>query len=197
MIDWDGYRAEYNSMSWEDQRAFYDRVWDLHPVQIHYDAEACARFLDATRPVTVMEIGGWRGELAGEMLMRFDWIASWHNREVCAGAVANQATADPRYHANVPTIWPWQTPLRAEAFVASHTIEHMNETQLNALLAATTARAMFLASPLTEDGQDWAGYDGSHVLTLGWRDVIALAAKHGYVHMAELDAPEIRCFSRP
>lgn len=196
MIDWDAYRAAYDLMSWDDQRAFYDRVWDQHPVQLHYDAEACARFLEATRPATVMEIGGWRGELAGEMLARYDWIGSWHNREVCAGAATNPATDDPRYRANVPTTWPWHVPLRAEAFVASHTIEHMNARQLDELFRATSARAMFLASPLTDDGQDWAGYGGSHVLTIGWRDVIALAATHGFVHDRSLDASEVRCFRR-
>jgi hypothetical protein len=194
-IDWDAYRAAYDGMTYGEQVAFYSRVWDLHPDQHHYDPAACAAFLEAVKADRVIEIGGWRGHLAAEMLTQFPKIKRWHNIELCRGAVQATVCEDPRYTAQVPGNWAW-TMIHEPGgvLVAAHVIEHMTAAQVALLLGALHPRAAFVQSPLTEDGQDWAGYGGSHVLRAGWRDVIALFAAYGLAHDPTLDAPDVRCF---
>ena len=194
-IDWDAYRAAYDGMTYGEQVAFYDRVWDLHPDQHHYDAEACFAFLTVAQADRVIEIGGWRGHLAAEMLPRLPAIRRWHNVELCRGAVAATVCDDRRYTAQVPTRWAWEmTHEPGGVLVAAHVIEHMTLAQVGALVGALRPRAAFVQSPLTDTGQDWAGYGGSHVLRAGWSEVIALFAAHGLTHDPTLDAADVRCF---
>ena len=58
--------------------------------------------------------------------------------------------------------------------MAAHVIEHMALPQVGALLSALLPSAAFIQSPLTEEGQDWTGYIGSHVLRAGWREIVAV-----------------------
>lgn len=195
MIDWDAYRAAYDGMTYGEQVAFYDRVWDLHPNQHHYDPEACATFLTSVKATRVIEIGGWRGELAAEMLARFPAIRRWHNVELCRGAIQSTVCQDPRYTCQVPGNWAWTMIHEPGAvLVAAHVIEHMALPQVGALLSALLPSAAFIQSPLMEEGQDWTGYTGSHVLRAGWREIVAVCGTHGLTRDPTLDAPDVRCF---
>jgi len=195
VIDWDAYRAAYDGMTYGEQVAFYDRVWELHPEQHHYDAEACAAFLEDVAARNIVEIGGWRGELATEMLARFPKIRRWHNIELCRGAVMATVCDDPPYTTQVPGNWAWTMIYEpGQVLVAAHVIEHMTLAQVELLLTAIRPRAAFIQSPLTEEGEDWAGYTGSHVLRAGWREIVALCGTCGLTHDPTLDAKDVRCF---
>ncbi len=200
MIDWDLYRLTYDMLSYEDQLKFYDEVWKQHPVQKHYDSATCKRFLEKVNPKAVVEIGGWRGELAAEMLPLFPDIMVWRNYEICKGAANDTVCLDSRYDAEVPLTWVWSMSLnqrraiRGNTLVASHVLEHMNAEQVEALLKAIHPNAAFIAAPLTESGQDWNGYEGSHVLTWGWKDIINLFETQGLIHDSSFDTSEVRCF---
>lgn len=195
MIDWDAYRSGYDSMSYADQVAFYDKVWRLHPEQRHYSPDACSKFLSVVEPDRVLEVGGWRGELAAEMLPLFPKIMHWHNIEICRGAVENSVCSDPHYSTQVPSEWMWELPHEpGGVLVAAHVIEHMTKEQVLSLLWSTRPRAAFVQSPLTEKGQDWAGYNGSHVLKSGWEEVIDFFGWYGLKHDPSMDAPDVRCF---
>ena len=194
-IDWDAYRRDYDKLTPEDQERFYDRVWELYPDQKHFDAKACLRFfahLGLEKHVHVVEVGGWRGELAAEVLAALPAIYTWSNVEVCRGAREASVCGDRRYQALPPNIVP-----TGDVLVSSHAIEHMMLRELNAYLKVIRPRAVFLAAPLLEDGQDWRGYMGSHVLREGWRDVVALLERKGLERVPELDGPDVRCAARP
>jgi hypothetical protein len=191
-IDWDAYRRDYDRMSAADQEAFYDRVWQDYPHQKFFNASACASYLASFTPTTVVEIGGWRGELAAEMLTRFPSIKHWTNVEVCRGAREASACTDPRYEYVPPTaLLPF-----ADAVVSSHAIEHMLIRELVIYLEEVRPRSVFLQAPLTEEGQAWDGYQGSHVMREGWREVRSELARLGLRHVPHFDAHEVRCFSR-
>lgn len=200
MIDWDAYRAVYDRMGWNDQVAFYDRVWELHPDQRHFDAEACAAFLTVTRPASVLEIGGWRGELANLMLARFPNVTEWRNVEVCRGAAFHPVGTDPRYSAVVPDDWAWKTPeitaRHWDALVMSHTVEHMRLDQFRDLIDALDVGSVFLQAPLEDRKTNWTGYHGSHVLAAGWNDLARLLKERGFTRNQSLDAADVRCFAR-
>lgn len=200
-VDFDAWRVSYDAMTYDDHVRFYDAVWDAYPVQQHYDTGRATAFLARVDPRRVLELGGWRGELAAAILPEFPDIVRWRNVEVCRGAAENAACTDPRYEAIVPDAWLWERPDLvgfADTFVASHVIEHMRGDQLRALFAVVlpSVDAVFLASPLDEEGQGWAGYHGSHILELGWRDVAALLANAGFARYDDIASPEVRAYRR-
>ena len=207
MINFDVWRAEYDLMTYEDQLAFYDLVWAKHPVQKHYDPGAVAKFFSAhlayTEPASVLEIGGWRGELAAEMLglwpLNAD-IREWTNLEICRGAVENSIPLDVRYHPVVPGgfLWDYDQGMFApyNVLVASHVIEHMRARELWSFLSRQKALWVYLASPLDEEDRDWTGYNGSHILEIGWRKITSMMGELGYRHRPHHDTREVRVFWR-
>lgn len=187
MVDFDDWRARYDSMSWADHVAFYDReVWANHQDQRHYDSGSAARFLAEVQPERVLELGGWRGELADEMLRAFPWIASWTNLEVCRGAAEHPVARDGRYQARVPGDWPWRDRLAADALVLSHTIEHMTSAQVADLIGAASVTSIYIAAPLNDQPTDWSGYWGSHILDIGWDQLSVLIEASGFRSIPEL-----------
>jgi hypothetical protein len=190
IIDWDEWRRNYDSMTYEQQQSFYSSVWQNHPIQQHYNADAAKAFFDLIdlieEDLTIVEIGGWRGELAEAVLP--DVRGFWLNIEICREAAEQRIPTSPRYKAYSPPDWPWDDPTsiftlqRADVLVASHVIEHLSVPHLELLLDTSRARWMFLASPLPAIGPvDWTGYNGSHILPLGWDGVEALAGTHGWL----------------
>ena len=189
MIDWDEWRSRYSSMTYAEQQAFYSEVWKHHPSQLHFDAGAALAFMRALpvmpRPMRVVEIGGWRGELAEALIPYLPASWSWLNLEICREAAAASVCQQPAFRAVSPESWPWEdlpTLAGADILVASHVIEHMSVEHLEALVdSLATARWMFLASPLPQSGTpDWAGYNGSHVLPLSLDGVTDLLADRGW-----------------
>lgn len=179
-IDWDAWRAEHAEMSFHDQQLFYQRVAREHPEQQHFDlAEAAATFdLINTPGATVVELGGWNGALASRLLSKFP-ISSWTNYDIVG---VPQVCDHPRYQLVVLDDYFWKLPARpADAFVATHTIEHLTGEELEMLLDALLVDFIYLESPLGSEGQSWAGYPGSHILELGWREVRQLISDMGYV----------------
>lgn len=201
MIDWDAYRSDYGRMSYAEHLSFYDRVWAAYPVQIHFDLATAIRFFERTKPQRVLELGGWRGELAGEILSRFPSIERWENLEICRGAAQNTVVTDGRYSARTPTTWAWIDPSidfhAFDTFVGSHVIEHMDWEQVTHLFDRLRSfRALFLASPLRDDPFDWKGYVGSHVLRMGWSGITHRLATQGWSEIPCLTTVEVRAFER-
>ncbi len=188
-------------MTHADQLVFHSRIWVEHPVQQHYDARAAGRFLDAVRPKRIIEIGGWRGELAAEMLAGRSWIESWHNVELCTEAVAASVCSDPRYTVAVGETFAWDTPQPvSDALLLSHCAEHMRWRELLALFDSVIppVSAVYLAAPLPLDGTvpTWDRYVGTHILEVGWDAIAADLAQRGLVCVPP-GTKEVRCFAKP
>lgn len=196
--DFDTWRHSYDSMSYEDHRKAYSELWDLYPVQQHFDAAACSEFLDRARPVNVLEVGGWNGELASLVLPTHPSIEGWLNAEICDEAVDATVCFDHRYHAVVPDkfIWEIVAPTDYDTLVMSHSAEHMRWDQLRALFAAVKPSAVYLAMPLPEDGDnpDWKGYDGTHILEVGWNTINEVLGDAGLRRCLPRTS-EVRCWA--
>ena len=64
-------------------------------------------------------------------------------------------------------------------FIATHFIEHLSDQHLTELLQwADGIRAIYFESPISEHGQEWDGYEGTHKLTYGWQKVRELLANY-------------------
>lgn len=185
VIDWNAWRRMYDTMSWADQVAFYKRVAARHPDQRFFTADEVRRTLtDIGHPIRVLEIGGWKGELASEVY--FDGILEWLNIEVLVDA-ASYGPGGGWYRATVPSDYIWNTgvPRGYDVLVMSHTIEHMRAAQLDKVINQFDGEWAYFEAPL---GPDWHDYAGSHILELDWDGVDQLMHKHGFIKVREAAA---------
>ena len=195
-VNWDDWRAAYDTMSFDDQQDFYDRVFDVARVQRQHDPKKLGALLDyIAEPVSVVELGGWDGELAATMLAGGQ-IVKWRNYEISRKAVEASVCDDARYEAIALTDFYWNDQHYADVFVASHVLEHLRQIDVAATLDATKARWVFIAAPLAETSREWGGYHGSHILEIGWRGLMDMLWDRGYDHLDGLSNAGIRCFEK-
>lgn len=194
-LDWDGWRATYDTWGLEQQQAFYDRVFVNCRAQARFDALTFHRFLDyIDRDVAVVELGGWDGEFAATMLHSHPEIVWWENHEISRAAVEGSVCHDSRFRPVALDGWYWDSRHVADVFVASHVLEHLKWRDVVQVLDATTVRYAYLQVPLAEQPTCWNGYRGSHILEAGWADLTDELAGRGFVLLHGLSKPGARCF---
>jgi hypothetical protein len=182
--DWDAWRNAYPDLTYAEQQAFHTGIYEQYPVQRHYDPDLVATAIKDTMPHTVVELGGWDGELAKQMLDRYPFIEWWINVEICKEASKAGEGRHPRYTAADLNDWYWEYgPWEADLFIASHTIEHLSYPHLRQVIEATDAQALFLDAPLEDHALNWRGFTGTHILPVGWTQITKLLNTHGY-HLA-------------
>jgi hypothetical protein len=212
VADFDAWRERYDDMTYQEMADFYDAVEIDHPLQKAFNANAFDRFLDHASevlchpylgPMRVLEIGGWKGELAREMLEGHGVIIDWCNIEICWRAI-EKSVVTSKYTAMKPVDFPWNVQLpNADVFVASHFIEHIREWQLKALLGSLSIsrslRYTGIQAPIPESGEnvDWTGYHGTHILEIGWEQVSTILLWFGFVEIPFLRVDDFRAFERP
>jgi hypothetical protein len=182
MTDWDGWRAGHGSLSFSANQRFASEFYQICQDQNFHTLAQVEGFMDYFEPKTVVEIGGWRGELASSLLNdeTLD-IQSWTNYEICLEAVRDSVCTDSRYHPVGLTENLWDGHIiEADAFVAAHVIEHLTPEELEKLVSLLDVECVYFEAPLLEPGQTWDGYDGSHILTFSWDDVHALMDRYGF-----------------
>lgn len=184
-MTFDEYRERYDSLTDDEHRAAY-REWEAqYPEQVHCSHDALKRFIaEHCNILSVVEMGGWDGGAARAMLDVFVHLSAWYNIEVCAEAAARPASDSDRYHAIVPAQFRWWRPMRVvtepHLFVAANVIEHLSTEDASDLIDTLRPHAWFIEAPIAEEGQDWAGYNGSHVLRAGWRTLEQWLREAGY-----------------
>ncbi len=197
MHEWfDSWREAYDSMSFEDHVAIYDEMYRVFPEQEHHDTSAVVDLVRGTGVRTVVELGGWTGTLAAQVLSEDTLtVTRWTNFDICGKAIRNPDTSDHRYVPIALTDWAWKGSLpTGDLFVATHMIEHLSNSHFFGLLKAIRVAEypiVHLESPLTDDGQDWNGYFGSHKLLFGWEEVCNLMNIQDYKLVGERDS----CFT--
>lgn len=176
-IDWDGWRRDYETMTFADQVAFYEQVARLHPTQEHWDDGLVRMFLETNRAKSVDEIGGWDGKLAREILSKYHRQLTWTNYDLVDVGQPDV----PGYLFRLLESWPWEAKFEGEALILSHVVEHLSAEHLELLAASVDHRWIYQDSPLPETTPRWSGYTGSHILTLSAGEVDALWSRAGYV----------------
>lgn len=167
----DDYRTRYRAgMPYQAHREFYDLLASEYPDQNYWDGEQVAAFLDWSMPAWVCELGGWDGQLAAAMLQHRESIVAWVNYEL---ADVPQHCNDSAYHFNVGDGWLWGDgpySIPCDAFVASHSLEHLTEQHLTELIAALDCDYAYVDVPLDGEGSNWNGTTTTHVLELSLHD---------------------------
>lgn len=186
-IDFDAWRNNYDRLTYAEHVEFYRQVAEVYPDQQHYNESAIREFL-AGSSGPVLELGGWKGELAASVLPDFPGIPEWLNVEIAPQTI-DTVCHDPRYLVVVPEafIWDWDfdlTPYRT--FIASHVIEHMKRADVARLLSRLNAiERMYVDAPLPRKPSLWGGGESSHIIELGWDKLGALIMSYGFSKVGE------------
>lgn len=179
--DFDLWRKNYDKLTYKQQLKFYNQVAIDHPLQRGFDEQQFEDFLAPLGEINVIEMGGWKGELAKYMLERLPKIRHWLNYEISEQAIIENICPYSPYEALIPSDFIWNIELpKADVFVSSHTIEHIRASELDKLFSRLPVKYIALQAPLADDGTDWSGYYGSHILEIGWDGVIAMLDRGGY-----------------
>jgi len=197
-INWNAWRGSYDEMTFADQALFYDRVFEEFPEQARFSTRVFDRFLSfiAAERLDVVELGGWDGGFAAEILPAHPEIAHWVNHEISAAAVEASVCSDPRFQGRALSDWYWQRDYAYHLFVASHVLEHLKFADVLRVFDATHAYWLYLQAPLGEEAMNWHGYHGSHILEVGWREIGEALNERGYELIAGISEPTARCFAR-
>ena len=175
--DHDAWRHQYDTLSFTDHKAIYQEIRQLYPNQRSFTVRQAYQFFDKSRPATVVELGGWDGFLAACVLGQHPEIEGWINWDLID---VPQSCIDPRYTPLVLEEPFWNQRHHADAFVATHTIEHIKAFELIALIGVLDVNVCLIEAPIDDGPTDWTGHPSTHVLEVGWGVVDEVFATAGY-----------------
>lgn len=121
---WNDRRAKTASMSYAEQQAFYDWVVGAYPEQAHFQRDLAVKELMRVAPEEVLEIGGWRGDLAALILSSpaGATVRRWTNVDISPRLATVQKCKDPRYRLVIPKGFIWEVGIEDvfDTVVATH-----------------------------------------------------------------------------
>jgi acetyltransferase-like isoleucine patch superfamily enzyme/glycosyltransferase involved in cell wall biosynthesis len=179
----DEWRACRDDMVYEDHVAYYNALYAQYPEQHYCQMDEARRFVRQLPAGTkVLELGGWKGEVAASVLDECPAIERWHNFELSAKAV-RAGLEHPRYTADVADTFVWDLESIPDSTVlfASYVFEHMRGKEIDHLLSRlSSVQQVYVESSLPQSGSgiSWNGTQTTNVLEIGWREVEALFHKH-------------------
>lgn len=192
------WRALYSDLSDQEQMEFYDDLEKTYPDQKSFTKEFydAVFFKHAGEFKRVVEVGGWKGELASYCFDSYK-IESWVNIELCRSAIAKTVPVNGNYViANFNKFKWWNySDFSGDVFIASHFIEHISNNDFRSLIEWIAPRFDYVLfeAPLNAGENNWENYLGTHILKFGWNDINKIMAQAGFNY---LEPEEIKkdCF---
>jgi hypothetical protein len=189
-VDFDAWRRDYDRLSYAEHVEFYRHVAEVYPEQQHYNEPAVREFLVGVSG-KVLEIGGWKGELAAAVLPDHPNITAWLNIEIAPQAITQNVCTDPRYSVEVLDSFIWDSPMDLTPYrtlVASHVIEHMKRADVVKLLSRTRhVEHLYVDAPLPPKPSAWDKGESSHIIEVGWIGLANLFTSYGFRQVGEMD----------
>lgn len=172
MNEFDKWRLRYNSMSYQDQVSYHNDLAARYPEQNHYNYANVKEALQLMEGGVVLEFGTWKGDLAKQALQDF-LITTWYGVEICETAISQ--TKCPQVKYIKPDRFDWFSQPReieADIIIATHFIEHLSNEHFKQLAKhCVGVKLIHFEAPLTNEGNDWKDYEGTHKLTIGWDEI--------------------------
>jgi hypothetical protein len=190
-------------MTFVDHKKFWRRLEREHPQQDYTHQDAVLHFLRDVKARKVVELGGWKGDLASYVLEQESTLTGWVNFDFAPGPIV-----DPRYVAVELQDFFWnEIDLTGfDTFVAGHVLEHLKARDLKRVLdTIAPVKHAYIEMPILESATNarWGGL-ASHILEIGWKQVETLFEEHNFhvvvrghdVAMSRAHSPKWRGFSR-
>lgn len=176
----DKYRKRYSTITFKKKVKFTNRWLQEFPEQAHFNYIHVEHWLKniVIKPASIIEIGGWRGDLALKALSSFDHIIAWHNYDLLEFN-EYQKCKDTRYELITLDQYIWHKSLdhKYNALIATHMIEHICWKELIQLIGwiPREIRTVLFEAPIPPTGENisWKGDYSSHVLEKGWEQIIS------------------------
>lgn len=182
-MTFDEWRASYARLTDREQLDYLEDLSARYPDQARANHEQVSLFL-AGRTGRVVEIGGHVGLLAQAMLARMPGLTCWLNLEASKWARTHDVCDDPRYRTVDPGgFYWWRNAPRfpGSILVASHVLEHFSAEDVGRLLYCfPQVKDAYVECPLEQEPSDWRGYEGTHILEVGWEGLEQLFASYGF-----------------
>ncbi len=183
----DRYRKKYDTFPFSYKKKIAQKWLGRYPKQAHFDFPRIKYWLESVvkRPVAVLEIGGWRGDLADIALRGYEHIRLWHNYDLINSGNL-QKCFDERYQLITLDDEIWHSELKSDynALIASHMIEHINWREFKELAGwiPPGIDTVLFEAPLPQSGEsiNWKGDYSSHVLEKGWEQVKSEMKNNGF-----------------
>lgn len=186
-MNFDEWRKNYDSMTFDDHQRMAGKFLELYPEQAHYNVRGAEMFLRTLVNERVLEIGGWKGDLANYVLSENKSIKAWTNFDILPVSAGDlQRPHDKRYMFHSLYKWLWEYDTRGwneTVFVATHVFEHLKWSQLQKLIGwiPQTIHTAVIEAPLNPGPTDWNGCFASHILEVGWIEIDKAMAEQGLV----------------
>lgn len=194
MNEFDKWRNEYDKLSIKDQKVYHDELEQRFPEQNHYNYDNVLEALKLSVPnPVVLEFGTWKGDLALQSFNDLP-IKKWYGVEICDNAILKTKCKEVNYIN--PKRFDWfneKRVIEADIIIATHFIEHLSNEHFEALAAYCKGiKVVHFESPLTNEGNEWDGYVGTHKLTIGWDKINKIMSSNGYKLI--IDKPESKTY---
>ncbi len=189
-FDW--WRANYDNLTHEENIEIGNQLEEKYPYQGSYNFEHLLRiFGDPKKPfgaklynMSVLEIGGWKGELACSCLQQWPQaISGWTNIDMCKAAVDKGLKHEKLIHV-FPGHFDWFKNPRTTNFdicISTHTIEHLSDEHLVQLIEHIKGIPIVMfEAPIGDGESNWDGYHGTHILKMGWAKINNLMLRNKY-----------------
>lgn len=181
MNEFDQWRAGYNTRTLEQEIAYHNELEARFPDQAHFNLDAALSAFNIVWPRNVLEAGAWKGHLAKEILCSGIGVRKWVAYEISTAAIEKTVCHYPEFTYIIPDRFDWFTSShhfeRFDMFIATHFIEHISDEHFEGMAAAINAAqvpALYFEAPINDTPTQWDGYQGTHMLNMGWNAIKAL-----------------------
>jgi hypothetical protein len=191
------WRENYEHKTYQDHLAIHRWLLDQYPDQNHSGPLAGMIVKDLegqTKSTRVLELGGWNGQLAKDVLKDISSIEEWDNYEICPDIEEVTVCEDQRYHVEVLPDFIWDLTLdltKYDIFIASHVIEHMSFAQFKRLMDEIHhIPVLFFNIPFPTKYGSWKNSSSLHVLEANEDEITNYIFTKGYKLTRRAKTPE-------
>jgi hypothetical protein len=181
MNEFDKWRESYDTMTIDEQIYYHNDLEARYPEQNHYNYDNVKEALLLCNKPIVLEFGTWKGDLAKQAMQDFN-ISAWYGIEICEAAIGSTKCKEVNYI--LPTKFDWfkdKRTINADLIIATHFIEHLSNNHFQDLAKyCKGVKYIHFEAPLTNEGNNWDGYIGTHKLTIGWNKINEIMKENGY-----------------
>jgi len=194
------WRKNYGQMTYQDHKDYYEAIFEDTPFQRQYHFKEMEYPFERlkNKELWVLEFGGYQGELAHQILRKYDNIEGWDNFEITDRALKYRVCSDKRYNPIVLDDFIWDKPpqhMAYDVFVSSHTIEHITGYDFQKLVDKVIRHCDYciLEIPLPHDMsrgvETWHNYDGTHIQDLSWGKIQTILFDAGFTKFTMTGPP--------
>jgi cyclopropane fatty-acyl-phospholipid synthase-like methyltransferase len=181
-MNFNEWRKKYNEMNYDEQIDYHNLIEKEYPEQAHYTYENVKEVL--SNGISVLEFGCWKADMAARAISEYQ-IKDWKGIEICTKAIEKTRCKANNFQYIIPESFDWfaktQRP-NCDVIIATHFIEHLSNEHFDELANyCVGVPLIYFESPLSNEGENWQDYLGTHKLGYGWNKVNEIMTSKGYI----------------